>query len=76
MSTISCHLLLLAVTILVIGVLTTSAENEIFESRGIKSVNGGEQLMTILSDSKLLLTFFFSFPFNNKNRQKAILRGK
>lgn len=44
MTTISSHLLLLAVTILVIGVLTVSAENEIFESRGIKSVNGGKQL--------------------------------
>ena len=63
MTTISSHLLLLAVTILVIGVLTTSAENEIFESRGIKSVNGGEQLMTIMTDFKLLLTFFFSYQF-------------
>ena len=44
MTTISSHLLLLAVTILVIGVLTASAENEIYESRGIKSVNGGKQL--------------------------------
>lgn len=75
MTTISSHLLLLAVTILVIGVLTTSAENEIFESRGIKSVNGGEQLMTIMTDFKLLLNFFFSYQFNI-NRQKAILRGQ
>ena len=44
MTTISSHLLLLAVTILVVGVLAATAENEIFESRGIKSVNGGEQL--------------------------------
>ncbi|CAG9800318.1 unnamed protein product [Chironomus riparius] len=43
MTTISSHLLLLAVTILVIGVLTVSAENEIFESRGIKSVNGDKR---------------------------------
>lgn len=51
MTTISSHLLLLAVTILVVGVLTVSAENEIFESRGIKSVNGGKQLLIALDDS-------------------------
>lgn len=62
MTTISSHLLLLAVTILVVGVLTVSAENEIFESRGIKSVNGGKQLLIALHDSwlNLLLTFISS----------------
>jgi hypothetical protein len=44
MTTISSHLVLLAITILVVGIRTTnvSAENEIYESRGIKSGNGGE----------------------------------
>lgn len=42
MTTISSHLLLLAVAvILAVGVITVSAENEIYESRGIKSGNGG-----------------------------------
>jgi hypothetical protein len=44
MTTISSHLLLLAVTVLVAAVLTVSAENEIYENRGIKSVNGGKSI--------------------------------
>lgn len=43
MTTISSHLLLFAVTILVLGILTASAENEIYESRGIKSGNGDKR---------------------------------
>lgn len=46
MTTISSHLLLLAVTILFASVLLASAENEIYENRGIKSVNGGKQSKT------------------------------
>ncbi|KAG5678063.1 hypothetical protein PVAND_007765 [Polypedilum vanderplanki] len=44
MTTISSHLLLLAaITILVAGIYTVSAENEIYESRGIKSGNGADK---------------------------------
>lgn len=43
MTTISSQLLLLAVTVLCVAVIRASAENEIYENRGIKSVNGGEE---------------------------------
>jgi hypothetical protein len=44
MTTISSHILFLVVALLLAGVLlVVSAENELYESREIKSGNGGDK---------------------------------